>query len=85
MVRTSEESCFRVCVKFLLASAKAFVSSFGFLACDSPLLSEAAPGAGAAPRDAADPPSLLLRDFRLKASDVFGVWVWFGMSFRRMI
>ncbi len=29
---TSEDSCFKVCVKFLLASARARVSSFGFFA-----------------------------------------------------
>lgn len=29
VVRTSEESCFRVCVRFLEASARARVSSFG--------------------------------------------------------
>ena len=37
VVRTSEESCFKVCVKFLLASAKAFVSNFGFFAGGSPV------------------------------------------------
>ena len=37
VVRTSEDSCFKVCVKFLLASAKAFVSNFGFLAGGSPV------------------------------------------------
>lgn len=80
MVRTSEESCFRVCVKFLLASARALVSNFGFLAGGSPpLLSDAAACGVGAPRAAAEPLSLLLRDFRLKASDLFGVWVWFGL------
>merc|ERR1719347_1933909 len=36
-VRTSEESCLRVCVRFLLASANALGSSFGFFAGGSSL------------------------------------------------
>lgn len=37
VVRTSEDSCFKVCVKFLLASAKALGSNFGLLAEGSPV------------------------------------------------
>ena len=58
VVRTSEDSCFRVCVKFLLASAKALVSNFGFLAGGSPLVSLVSLLILAPPED----------DFRLKAS-----------------
>ncbi len=32
VIRTSDDSCFSVCVRFLLASARARVSSFGFFA-----------------------------------------------------
>jgi hypothetical protein len=32
VIRTSDDSCFRVWVRFLLASARARVSSFGFFA-----------------------------------------------------
>ena len=37
VVSTSDESCFSVCVKFLLASARALVSNFGFFEGGSPL------------------------------------------------
>ena len=58
VVRTSEDSCFRVWVKFLLASAKALVSNFGFLAGGSPLSLGSLLLILAPPED----------DFRLKAS-----------------
>ena len=71
VVRTSELSCFSVWVRFLEASAKAFVSNFGFLAGGSPLGSEAAvaqeEGAGALVREPGP------EDLRLKAS-AEGCW-----------
>ena len=38
-MRTSEDNCFSVWVRFLLASASAFVSNFGFFAGGSDVLS----------------------------------------------
>ena len=70
VVRTSELSCFSVWVRFLEASAKAFVSNFGFLAGGSPLGSEAdteGEGAGALVREPGP------EDLRLKAS-AEGCW-----------
>ena len=81
VVRTSELSCFSVWVRFLEASAKAFVSNFGFLAGGSPLGSEAdtegEEGAGALVREPGP------EDLRLKAS-AEGCWGWLAEAELRL-
>ena len=81
VVRTSELSCFSVWVRFLEASAKAFVSNFGFLAGGSPLGSEADTegdaGAGALVREPGP------EDLRLKAS-AEGCWGWLAEAELRL-
>ncbi len=53
VIRTSEDSCFSVCVRFLLASARARVSSFGFFAGGGSFKAVSPPATGGDRRPAA--------------------------------
>ena len=87
VVSTSELSCFSVWVRFLEASAKAFVSNFGFLAGGSPLGSEADTEAAVAEEEEAGAGALVRElgpeDLRLKASAV-GCWGWLAEAELRL-